>query len=755
MFNEYPYVNLQDVNLDWILKHIKELEVNLQDFIKINTVKYANPIDWNISKQYEANTVVVNEFTGVAYLSTKPVPSGVDVTNTDYWTPIFTLDFMNLNKNITLRDDGNNNNATFASVTGDWLIVGGQLYKVIQDIGVHTAYVVGFNIEIYTVELFVKDYLNQVLDTIGNLQELTTSDKTSIVNAINSLVTVIGDLQELTTSNKTSVVNAINSVLSDLNTKIGDLNTKIGDLQELDTTDKTSVVNAINSVHSNLTDLTDEVGDLDDLETTDKTSIVNAVNEAFNNTPSLNALKINPDDYEGTDSQKLQSAYDDAVSYCNTHNQSAVIILDRQYDITGNTIFLHYPDSAKNAHIKFIGLNHGGIYRGGIDSGYMFAEQSGYVGGCKWHDFINIRFSGQGMTRDNRGIVDDTDDDNYDHSRVFNMLHLNNMSVSYCDFNNLSYIYDYSGSVDSTTSGAYTLWSHHNTYYWCTRIIRLGYSQNAINFENEYMALGVNILNATNNLKSFVGVHFRNCTIEYFNGYGFYLADTSAVLYDFAITGCYLEGIRDALVDFRNKIRTLDISNNTMQLAGNISAITGGVGFYHDNDVSAVLRNNYIMRSTAVSGVCLSLTHAPTNGKMIDGTGLLMTDQNNNLINGLQTTISQYLMVGESTAYSNSGTHAYSNAFTEEQLASTTIADGGLYKISFDVEGNAGGVNGVVRVNSTSVLSDARYYASNKSAVSHNEKTVYIPSGATVVLNGVVETPAASARSWSISIKRV
>ena len=62
MFNEYPYRNLTDVNLDFILKHIKNLETNLQDFIKLNTIKYADPIDWNISKQYEANTVVVNDF---------------------------------------------------------------------------------------------------------------------------------------------------------------------------------------------------------------------------------------------------------------------------------------------------------------------------------------------------------------------------------------------------------------------------------------------------------------------------------------------------------------------------------------------------------------------------------------------------------------------------------------------------------------------------------------------------------------------
>ena len=250
-FNEFPHTRTYDNDLGWIIKTIKALEENLQNFIKLNTVKYADPIQWDISKQYESNTVVIDDLTGVAYISTQPVPSGVNINNTDYWTPVFTLDLVNLNKNITLRNDGDNHNATFASVVGDWVIIGGQLYKVIQDIGLHTAYVVGFNIEIYTVELFVRDYFNRVLTTIGDLQDLTTADKSDIVNAINSVLsdlnTKVGDLQDLQTEDKTSVVNAINTVLSDLNTKVGDLNTKVGDLDKLNTSDKTSVVNAINS----------------------------------------------------------------------------------------------------------------------------------------------------------------------------------------------------------------------------------------------------------------------------------------------------------------------------------------------------------------------------------------------------------------------------------------------------------------------------------------------------------------------------
>lgn len=630
---------------------------------------FANPVEWDSLRTYEALTIVT--YLGTSYTSKKTVPAGVQLSNTEYWV-------------VT-----GNYNAQVSMLSG----------KV--------------------------DELN---NDIGDINDLETTDKSSVVNAINEIHNTAGDISELSN--------------------------KVGNLNNLNTTNKSSTVGAINEVNNNVGTVDNKIGSLSDLDTANKSSVVNAINEVLSDIVTPDALKINPDDYTGTDAQKLQSAYNDAVLYCNTNNQSAVIILDRVYDITGSTIYLHYPDSAKNAHIKFIGLNHGGIYRGGLDSGYMFAEQSGYVGGCKWHDFINIRFSGQNMTTDARGIVTDAND-NYNHSRVFNMLHLNNMSVSYCDFNNLSYIYDYNSSVDGTTSGAYTLFSHHNTYYWCTRIIRLGYSQNAINFENEYMALGMNILVASNNLKSFIGVHFRNCVTEYFNGAGFHFLNSSAVLYDFAVTGCYFEGFAGAIMDFRNPIRTLDISNNTFQLAGNITNLTDGIVFYHDDDVTAILRNNYFARSTAVSSYCLSLNHTPSNGKMIDATGLLMTDQNNNLINGLQPAISQYLVVGESTVYSNSGTQVYSNADTLETLDTTTITNGGLYDISYQVQGNAGGVIAFVYINNNQYMPCSAYYLATSAIFTSKTERLYIPSGATVELKAKTERATTAARDWSFTIKRV
>ena len=305
MFNEYPYRNLTDINLDWILKQIKDLTVNLEDFVKLNTVKYADPIDWNISKQYEANTVVVNEFTGVAYLSTKPVPAGVDVTNTEYWTPIFTLDFVNLNKNITMRNDGNNNLATFTSDVNDWLIVGGQLYKVIRDIVIGDTYATGINIQIYSVELFVHDYLNQVIMTIGNLTDLTTSDKTNIVNAINSV--------------------------------LSDINTNIGDLDDLDTSDKSSVVNAINSVNTELTYILNDFvtpemyGAVGNGITDDTQAIIDAFDSGKNIVGDLHHTYL-------ISSTIIKTVTDRIISNCNFKAESIASTTDtlNMFEITAN-----------------------------------------------------------------------------------------------------------------------------------------------------------------------------------------------------------------------------------------------------------------------------------------------------------------------------------------------------------------------------------------------------------------------------------
>jgi len=88
-FHNYPYSDAHELNLDWIIRQIKSLESEMKTFVSYASIKYANPILWNITSQYEQNTVVIDPATGDGYLSVAPVPIGISLSNTAYWTAIF------------------------------------------------------------------------------------------------------------------------------------------------------------------------------------------------------------------------------------------------------------------------------------------------------------------------------------------------------------------------------------------------------------------------------------------------------------------------------------------------------------------------------------------------------------------------------------------------------------------------------------------------------------------------------------------
>lgn len=103
--NRYPYTDAHELNLDWILKKIKELGIKVDEFTALNEITFDGA--WDISEAYPAWHIVT--FENYAYLALKPVPAGVDISNSDYWQVIFSLvaasPFLPSNRNVIALAD--------------------------------------------------------------------------------------------------------------------------------------------------------------------------------------------------------------------------------------------------------------------------------------------------------------------------------------------------------------------------------------------------------------------------------------------------------------------------------------------------------------------------------------------------------------------------------------------------------------------------------------------------------------------------
>ena len=141
-----PYTNFHDLNLDWIMETLNEFNTKLTNFVSLATIKYADPIQWDITSQYEANTVVVDS-TGNAYLSVQPVPSGVSLDRVEFWTKIGNFDelWADVKRAITPIDEGHSPTATAAREGNDLVWVNGALVRITRAMIAGDAYVPGSN----------------------------------------------------------------------------------------------------------------------------------------------------------------------------------------------------------------------------------------------------------------------------------------------------------------------------------------------------------------------------------------------------------------------------------------------------------------------------------------------------------------------------------------------------------------------------------------------------------------------------------
>ena len=152
-FEHFPYTNFHDINLDRMIDLMEQFRAELKDFVNLNTVKYADPFDWDITSQYPANTIVMDPSTGVAYISVRPVPAGAPITDTSYWTPVFDLTalFEGIKDSIAAVVE-QSTSATVSSPAGTLIWVGNTLYEAQVAITAGDTYRPGGNVEHVTIE---------------------------------------------------------------------------------------------------------------------------------------------------------------------------------------------------------------------------------------------------------------------------------------------------------------------------------------------------------------------------------------------------------------------------------------------------------------------------------------------------------------------------------------------------------------------------------------------------------------------------
>ena len=90
--NQFPYSDTHELNLDWIIKTVKNLGAEMSEFEAANSVTYEGI--WNITNQYQKWSIVIDPNTSTMYIAKNIVPSGISITNTDYWmiVSVFNID---------------------------------------------------------------------------------------------------------------------------------------------------------------------------------------------------------------------------------------------------------------------------------------------------------------------------------------------------------------------------------------------------------------------------------------------------------------------------------------------------------------------------------------------------------------------------------------------------------------------------------------------------------------------------------------
>lgn len=198
----------------------KVIEV-MQQYIETSSISYADPIQWDITKQYPRNTVVVT-VNGDGYLSTQPVPIGIDIDNEDYWTKIgnFSELWGSVKLAITPIDEKLKTTASAARAVNDLVWLNNDLYVITKAMDAGTRYIEGTNCKKTDIGEQLNDLNTKVDNNKSSVDDSIKKINTDIENINTNLnkkidKDTVGNLDQTVSGNMNQTVSGDYDIVAD------------------------------------------------------------------------------------------------------------------------------------------------------------------------------------------------------------------------------------------------------------------------------------------------------------------------------------------------------------------------------------------------------------------------------------------------------------------------------------------------------------------------------------------------------------
>lgn len=202
-WNKYPGTDLHEIDLQYVLMQLLQMRKDMQEVVDSQAITFADPINWDITSQYPANQVVLDS-NGDGFISRQPVPVGIPLSNSNYWTQIFSFNDIadRIRASIALNA-GTSATTPQALAVNDLVWWQGDIYRVKVSMPAGTAFIEGTNVERYTVDdkidliagtinQFVTDLQNLIL-RVDDLEDALTDEAHDREDADTALQGAIDD----------------------------------------------------------------------------------------------------------------------------------------------------------------------------------------------------------------------------------------------------------------------------------------------------------------------------------------------------------------------------------------------------------------------------------------------------------------------------------------------------------------------------------------------------------------------------------